>query len=572
MKKTVIISLFLALCSPLIAAYNIKTDPLLNTMQKEINRSMALLKKANPPVYFLSYQITDSATHTIVAALGANAFETVRRNRLLDIEARVGTRQMDNTRKIKELSFDAFSGRGFTANVPLEDDVKTLQKVLWLQTEETVKKAQEAYQKVKTNVQTAAQRTDNSPDFSAPMPPQTYYATIEPPVLDTAKIKEQLNEFSAMFKGYDFIFSSEVVFSMRAENVYYVNSEGTKLKNPAIYMRLSYSITSRNADGMEVERTNSYDFIDINKMPSPERVKADIAKSIAELKILQNAPVAEPFHGPAILRNRAAGVFFHEILGHRIEGHRQKDDDFGQTFTAKLNQQVISPLISVCDDPTTQEFNAVPLRGHYLFDNEGVPSQNVVIIEEGILKGFLMGRSPIKGFPQSTGHGRKATGYGTVARMGVTKVTASSTMSFEDLRLKLIEEIKRQDKPYGLIIEDISGGFTNTDTYGPQSFKVKPLLVYRVYPDGRPDEIIRGADIVGTPLMSFNKITAAAEDYAVFNGTCGAESGWVPVSAIAPSILVSEIEIEKVEKTYDAPPLLPPPSAPAASKTTKGAK
>ena len=259
-------------------------------------------------------------------------------------------------------------------------------------------------------------------------------------------------------------------------------------------------------------------------------------------------------------------MFFHEILGHRVEGHRQKDDDFGQTFTNKTGEQVIAPLISVYDNATMKYFNNIPLRGYYAYDDEGVKSQNVTLIEKGILKGFLMGRSPIKDFPQSNGHGRKQAGYRPVSRMGVTLVEADHTVTFDTLYKMLKDEIQTQNKPYGLIIDDISGGFTMLDTSNPQSFKVKPLLVYKVYPDDRPDEIIRGADIVGTPLTSFNKIIAAADDYAVFNGSCGAESGWVPVSAIAPSVLISELEVEKVQKSYDNLPILPPPPAQKENK------
>ena len=562
MKKFLTLAVFAVFCqSAFCAGYTAKTDPVLKTMEAEIKRSMPKLKKAKEPVYFLSYYINDTSASTFLAVLGG-VQQMKSRYASLDTEARAGSRRMDNTRKIKEINFDlATTDIQDSAAAPLEADTKVLRQILWLDTEETVKKAQEMFQKVKTNSLTAAARSDDSDDFSAPLPPISHYDSAQMPVFDEEVVKDQLKEYSLMFKGYDFIFTSQVVLSITVENIYYVNSEGAKIKRPRVLMRLSYAITSRNQDGMQLERVQNYDFIDINNMPSPDIVKADMQKSIAELKALQNAPVADTFHGPAILKNRATGVFFHEILGHRIEGHRQKDDDFGQTFTQKLGQQVISPIISVSDNPKLREFKGIPLRGFYLFDDEGVPAQDVSIIKDGILKGFLMSRSPIKGFPQSNGHGRKEPGFSPVSRMGITIIDAKETVSYGELRQKLIEEIKKQGKPYGLIIEDISGGFTRMDTYGPQSFKVKPLLVYKVYPDNRPDELIRGADIVGTPLASFNKIIAAADDSDVFNGNCWAESGWVPVSAIAPSVLVSEIEVEKVEKSYDSPPILPPPGA-----------
>ena len=169
-----------------------------------------------------------------------------------------------------------------------------------------------------------------------------------------------------------------------------------------------------------------------------------------------------------------------------------------------------------------------------------------------------MSSSPIEGFPLSNGHGRAALGSRPVARMGNTRVIASETVPYQKLEQMLLDEIKRQGKPYGFIIEDLSGGFTQTSTYAPQAFKLEPTMVYRIYPDGRK-EAVRGADMVGTPLVSFNKVLAAADDYAVFNGSCGAESGWVPVSGIAPSVLLEALEIEKTEKSGDKPPLLPPP-------------
>ncbi|MDR1941364.1 MAG: TldD/PmbA family protein [Endomicrobium sp.] len=574
MKKFFTFIMFItAAAAGFCSTYDIKTDPVLKTMEAEIKRSLGKLKKANPPVYFLSYTTTQSEVYVLRSVLGGQAYENKSKNNQLDTEVRVGNRKMDNTRKIKENSYDVWFGSASgSASAPLDYNAKNLQKTLWLQTEEAVKKAQETYLKVKTNAQTASERSDNSDDFSAPLPPQSYYESAQMPSFDTQELKSRLNEYSAMFKGHGFIMSSAVTFNITIENAHYVNSEGTRIKQPSILMRLSYEAASRNEDGMELKRSKSYDFIDLKDMPSPQQVKQDIITSIEELKTLQKAPFAEPFHGPVILKNRATGVFFHEILGHRVEGHRQKDDDFGQTFTGKLNRQVISPIISVYDNPTLKEYNGVPLRGHYLYDDEGVPAQNVTIIKDGVLKNFLMGRTPVNNFPQSNGHGRKAPGKSVVSRMGTTIVEASKTISFDELRAMLIEEIKKQNKSYGLIIEDISGGFTNTDTYGPQSFKVQPLLVYKVYADSRPDEIIRGADIVGTPLSSFNKIMAAANDYDIFNGSCGAESGWVPVSAIAPSVLISEMEIEKIEKSYDSLPLLPPPSASTATTVKKGAK
>ena len=564
------IFLICALLIPAQAKQTIQQDPVLNTLEQELKREFKQLKKAKPPVYFLSYQITERDNFYLGATLGTVNFEKKINEAYLDVDVRVGSPELDNTRKIKLMDMDRLSNNTnknpFLIKVSLTNEA-ALKNSIWLTTDLAAKAAQEQYLKVLNNTKTAAARNDNSADFSkAPKKPARYIADMPEVEINIPELKKEMENLSALMKGYDFIYASNIDFYLVKETNYFVNSESAKIKEPRILIRLSYQINSRNKDGMQLSRTNSYDGISMQDLPNEEQIKQDILKSIDELKQLQNAPSADTFHGPVILKNRAAGVFFHEILGHRVEGHRQKDDDFGQTFTQKVGEQIVAPIITVYDDPTMTHFKGIPLRGHYLYDDEGTPSQKAMIIENGILKGFLMGRSPIKNFPNSNGHGRKSYGREVVSRMGVTVVEAKNQIPYDELVQKLKEEIKRQNKPYGLIIDDISGGFTNTDTYSPQSFKVQPLLVYKVFPGDRPNELVRGADIVGTPLTSFNKIIAAADDNALFNGTCGAESGWVPVSAIAPSLLISELEVEKVNKTYENLPILPPPSAEIKTK------
>ena len=564
------IFLICALLIPAQAKQTIQQDPVLNTLEQELKREFKQLKKAKPPVYFLSYQITERDNFYLGATLGTVNFEKKINEAYLDVDVRVGSPELDNTRKIKLMDMDRLSNNTnknpFLIKVSLTNEA-ALKNSIWLTTDLAAKAAQEQYLKVLNNTKTAAARNDNSADFSkAPKKPARYIADMPEVEINIPELKKEMENLSALMKGYDFIYASNIDFYLVKETNYFVNSESAKIKEPRILIRLSYQINSRNKDGMQLSRTNSYDGISMQDLPNEEQIKQDILKSIDELKQLQNAPSADTFHGPVILKNRAAGVFFHEILGHRVEGHRQKDDDFGQTFTQKVGEQIVAPIITVYDDPTMTHFKGIPLRGHYLYDDEGTPSQKAMMIENGILKGFLMGRSPIKNFPNSNGHGRKSYGREVVSRMGVTVVEAKNQIPYDELVQKLKEEIKRQNKPYGLIIDDISGGFTNTDTYSPQSFKVQPLLVYKVFPGDRPNELVRGADIVGTPLTSFNKIIAAADDNALFNGTCGAESGWVPVSAIAPSLLISELEVEKVNKTYENLPILPPPSAEIKTK------
>jgi len=311
---------------------------------------------------------------------------------------------------------------------------------------------------------------------------------------------------------------------------------------------------------MDLITTENFEASEPARLPAADAIQAAVNHVGQKLDDLMRSPVVEPFVGPAVLSGSAAGVFFHEIFGHRIEGHRQKDEAEGQTFTKSLNTPVLPEFLSVISDPTRKTLDSVDLNGWYQYDDEGVPARPVTVVENGILKTFLLSRSPIKGFPNSNGHGRRQPGYEIVSRQSNLIVESKKEVSDAQLRQMLIEEIKRQNKPYGLFFEQVTGGYTTTQRRGLQAFTVIPLVVYRVYPDGRPDELVRGVDIVGTPLASFGKIVATSNRSEVFNGYCGAESGSVPVSAVSPGLLVSEIEIQKKDRGQEKAPVLPRPT------------
>ena len=539
-------------------AMDAKTDPVMKALSAELGRSFEGIKNAEKtPLYFLGYEVIDTDQYSLRSFMGATATEYGTRRRRLDIDARYNDFTLDNTHQVK--GDNAFNYQtNYTQTIPVEDDENAIRARIWEHTDAAVKRAYEAYSKVKMNKAITATEEDPSPDFS-PAKAETFYETAGFPAFDRDAWKKRLNALTAKFAPYAYIYSGQAWLTVTADNRYIVNSEGTRVKTGNAYASLGYQITTRTEDGMELQRGRQYHGVNPADLPSDDVIIADIERSIVELKALKEAPLVDPYSGPAILNARPSGVYFHEIIGHRLEGHRQKLEDSGQTFAKKLNQKITADFITIYDDPNLKTFNGTALRGHYTYDDEGVKAQRVNLIEKGVLNGFLMSRSPIRDFAASNGHGRKEGGYQTVSRMGNTMVEVSSTVPYARLREMLIEECRKQGKPFGLVFDDISGGFTFTGRGNGQSFKVLPLLVYRVYADGRPDEIVRGVDIVGTPISNFSKIIAAADDYAIFNGTCGAESGSVPVSAVAPSILMSEIEVEKSKKSQEKPPVLEPP-------------
>ena len=541
--------------------YAVEQSPLLTAMKTELDRSVKTLAHADSvPMYFLSYQVTDTERRTISATYGAITTDDQSRSRILDMDLRCGDYRLDNTREIRG-SYDYGSFNSGPTMLPLQDDEKAIRTAIWEATDNEYKTALEQYTKVKTNQDVMVEQEDTSADFSVEKP-NVFVGTTVAVTCDTAAWETRLRELSAIFKDYPFVERSSVSMSINNDNRYFVSSEGSSIQQGQSYVRLGVSCSGTCTDGMQIQRYEGFDAATMDGLPADSVVVKTIHRLVGELDVLLKAPLAEPYTGPAILLNRATGVYFHEIFGHRIEGHRQKSETEGQTFAKKVNQKILPDFISVIDDPTLSEFKGEFLRGHYLYDDQGVKTEKVTVVDNGVLKNFLMSRSPIRGFPVSNAHGRKQAGTSVVSRQGNLMIRSSKELPFDSLLALLKEECRKQGKPYGLIFNDISGGFTSTGRYGPQAFKVIPLLVYKCYTDGRPMEAIRGVDIVGTPLASFEQIIATGNDYDIFNGTCGAESGWVPVSAIAPSVLVASMEVEKKFKEQQKPPILPPPYKP----------
>lgn len=530
----------------------------LKAMGEELARSMKVLgEKGAPPPYFICYQITDKYRVSVSATLGALGYNNKNRSRLLDVDVRVGDYQLDNTHQIRGRR--SFSSR-YARLVPisLTDDPDAIKSAIWLQTDKKYKAAAEKLIQVNADKGVTVKEEDQSDDFSK----ETAEIHIGEPVNispDLAAWEKKLKEYSSLFNDAAEIHSSSVSLRAEAENKYFVNSEGTSLLHGRTQWRLSISANTRAEDGMRLSRSEYFDARVPGNLPDDKTIKAEIQKIINDLLLLQEAPLMEPFTGPAILSGEAAGVFFHEIFGHRIEGHRQKSERDGQTFTKKINQKILPTFISVYDDPTIKQIEKKDLNGYYIYDDEGVKSRRVNVVENGILKGFLMSRSPIQGFSKSNGHGRGQPGRRPVSRQGVLVVDTSKKVPREKLRQMLIDECKTQGKPYGLFFDVVVGGFTFTGRFIPQSFNVTPVMVYRIYADGRPDQLVRGVDLIGTPLTSFSKIIAAGQKPGIFNGYCGAESGRVPVSSVSPPLLTAQIEVQKKYKASDKPPVLAPP-------------
>jgi predicted Zn-dependent protease len=551
------------------------TPILLDAMTSELHRAFTSLGKQSAgnkdsdkqlPPYFLSYAVSDASSVTVRAQYGAVVDNSANHVRVADVQVRLGEPKLDNTHG---------THRGSAVNslqLPLTDDREALTRSLWLATNTGYSTALDNYLRVKTEAEVRAKEEDTSPDFSEETP-QTHIGSPAPPVVvDRAAWEERVKALSKVFREYPDVTQNMVVLTVQNETDYFASSEGSKVVTPHLAARVVVFAVARADDGMDLFRAQTCEAETVKGLPAQAEMEAgarDLGKS---LEALRKAPITEPFNGPVILSGRAAAVFFHEVLGHRLEGQRQRGDEEGQTFTKEVGKDVLPTFLSVADDPTVTKFGNTWLSGSYEYDDEGEKARRVDLIDDGVLKTFLMSRLPIASFANSNGHGRAQTGKVPTGRQGNLIVTSTKTVPEAELRKELIDEAKKQGKPYGLYFEDISSGFAVTTRSSPQAFSVVPLVVWRVYVDGRPDELVRGVSIVGTPLAAMKKIVATGDKSEVFNGECGAESGTVPVSAVAPAMLLSEMETQKQAQGTARPPILPIPSAGAASPAKKEAQ
>ena len=545
-------------------------NPLTIALDAELKRAMASLGSdgaaatQQPRPYYLSYAVSDATQVSIGAEYGAITNSQERRIRSVDVQVRLGSPAEDNTHG------DHRNSAVTTFPLPLNDDRDAIARSLWFATNRGYARALDGFLKVKTEQQIRAKEEDGSADFSAEKAKSDLLPPAPALVVDRVAWEQRLREISSLFAQYPDVFADQVSFQASNETDYFVSSEGARVSNPSHVARLVVVARTRAADGMDMFRAETFEADSAAHLPNQKTVNDKTIAMAKNLEDLRVAPITEPFEGPAILSGRATAVFFHEVLGHRLEGQRQRGDEEGQTFTKLLGKPILPSFLSVADDPTLSTFQGTSLSGHYDFDDEGQAARRVELIQNGILETFLMSRLPIASVAQSNGHGRAESGHMPTGRQGNLIVTSSKTVRETELRAMLVAEAKRQGKPYGLYFEDISSGFAVTTRSSPQAFQVIPLVVYRVYVDGRPDELVRGVSIVGTPQAALNSIMATSDKQEIFNGICGAESGSIPVSAVAPAMLVSQIETQRQAQGSARPPILPPPGPPPAG-ATKGA-
>jgi len=518
------------------------TDVLLQALSDELARShKELVLEGLPRPYFIQYQVQDRQVHTLSASYGGLQRRDSRRTRAFASRVRVGSYTLDNT-NIPQRG-------GQVSSLPLEDDYTAIRHAIWRATDEDYKAAVEllarkrAYLKDKTI-------EDRPDDFSAAPVVQT----IEPIVvldLDLDAWADKLRRLSSRFADQPGILDAEVSLWAGSETRWLVNTEGTKLRTSDSGLLLRIGAQLQAEEGMLLGDTLSYLAEKPDQFPEVASMMEDLDGMCAKLLALRAAPIEEHYVGPVLADPVPAGKIFEALLSEGVcarpppLGRRDHRDS---SFEKKLGLRILPRFLSVYDDPRGRRFGDVLLAGAYHFDDEGVPTGRVDLIEGGVLKTMLAGRAPTEKIKQSTGHGR-STGLGDAqASAACLFLSAEEGLSPDELKSRLIEAAREEGLAYGLWIRALQDG--RPGQLGD------PIYAYRVYVEDGREELVRGLTFLPVSTRVLKRILEAGAEQSVHNSI-----GGLAASYIAPAVLFEELELTRAQTEFDKRPILPPPTA-----------
>ncbi|MBV8817880.1 MAG: hypothetical protein JO022_05955, partial [Acidobacteriaceae bacterium] len=340
-------------------------------------------------------------------------------------------------------------------------------------------------------------------------------------------------------------------------------------------------------DGTSLHDADVFQATELEGLPSELDLRRGLNAIGDELTKMAAAPIGDSYDGPVLFEPRAAAQLFAQVLGDNLkvtrrpisEGRRQVPY-IPSELENKIGSRIMPDWMDVVDDPGQKEWRGQQLVGHFEFDSEGVQAKPLNIIEKGVLKDVLLTRTPVsKELDKSNGRARLHGRFGADAPgFGNLFVRASQTASAADLKAKLIAMIKQRNKPYGIVIRKLDfpssmsvDELRRLATAMGQSGDTRPvsvpLLVYRVYPDGK-EELVRGLRFRGLSTKSFRDIAAATDETYVLNfldstvplALMGVGSFAVNATVVAPGVLFEEMELERIQEDRPKLPIVPPPT------------
>jgi TldD protein len=571
----------------ILASLPVADDVILKAMRDEMARSRQLrVTGGQDAPYFFSYDMTDSEDFHVVAVLGSPVSVSRRHVRNPGAEVRVGSYDFDNTGHILT---GRYNGSRYDGNWPLDDNYSLLREGYWLLTDRTFKAAEESIGRKRASLKNAAaSTTEQPPDFSK-ADAVVSLPKVAHKKIDDAAWTQRISKLSSVFEAYPEVLTSSVELQAIDGVTDLLNSEGTAIRYADRVNWLVARAETQAPDGMVLRDAVSIQSLDLDKLPPDADLRKQLSDVAEHVRDLVKAPVGEGFTGPVLFEPEAAAQLLAQMVGGNLYVPRKPMSDPGgrgpnflpSEFETKIGSRVLPDWMDVTDDPSQSTWNGKSLVGYYQFDVEGVPPKPVAVIEKGILKSFLMTRQPVKGFAASNGHARLLGGYGaSQAAMGNLFVKTSQPTPMADLKKRLIQLTQDRGKPYGLLVRKLNFPFAGTESElqalaaasrqsGGSTVPVSPpLLVYRVYPDGR-EELVRGLRFRGVSTRTLRDIVAASQETALFEFVNNAAplaalgyGGYVAAtSVVAPGLLFEELELEVPQEPLQKRAIVPPPNA-----------
>jgi len=527
-------------------------DAVMTAMSDELNRSMSelQLKDLDKP-YFMQYVILDEEEYSGQATFGALTSWNAVRQRSLQVQVRVGNYQLDNSEFVVGRGNSSFMQPTQTS---LDNDYRALRHSLWLATDSAYKQSLELLARKRAFLQNKIQ-DDQVPDFSKEEPILAI-KTRQQVKVDAADLQERLRTWSRLFQSFPEIQKSGVEMTVRLTHRYIVNSEGTRVLQPALLIMVEAEASTQAPDGMQISQVIPFYARSFDALPSSKKIENSIRQLAEDLKAIQSAPVLkEDYSGPVLLAGPASPDFFVRILAPNLTGQRgPMSDRFQQSARGgdlldRMNRPVLPAYFSVQDDPALQRYGTDPLIGNYDIDDQGVPARRVSLVEGGILTDLLMARRPIAGHLQSNGHGRSGYPGRETAQISNLLITASQGKSYEELKQELVLRCREERLSYGIVIKAL----------GPVSSGLLPVLIYKVNVEDGREEMVRGLNPAAFTVRSLRHIQAAGDEMAVVNRIVGIPGAETPVSVAAPSVLLEEMELKRASGAQQRPALLTAP-------------
>ena len=561
-------------------------DVVLRAMRDEIDRSRELrvVGGRDDAPYFISYVLSDIDSYRVNASMGAAVTVSHSHVRVPNVDVRVGSYDFDNTGHIYS---GIYTGSRLEGGWPLDDSYQNLRESFWLATDRAYKTALESMARKRAALNNANAPAEKLADFSKADPVKSI-GKITHKKFDQAAWEGRVVKLSGIFNAYPEILESFIDFQELEGATYVMNNEGTAIRYQDNVSMLTSKAGGQAPDGMLVRDAVSFQGNDIDKMPPEAEMRKALTGMADNIRALEKAPAGESFSGPTLFEPQAAAQLLAQLIGDNLAVPRKPIAETGRAVSflgseleSKLGSRVLPEWFDITDDPTQTTWNGRPLAGTLSFDDEGVPAKPVSVVEKGILKSFLTTRQPIKGSSASNGHARLPGSYGA-KRAAITNlfVKTSQASPLADLKKKLIDMCKERGKPYGMLVRKLDYPFSGSTgdlrqlatTAGQSGGSARPvsppILVYRVYADGR-EELVRGLRFRGVSTRSLRDVLAASQETAMFDfvnnaaplALIGAGGYIAPSSVISPALLFDEIEFELPQEQLPKLPVVPPPTA-----------